>query len=41
MQSFMSKSTYNVECSYPTHIKILVESGIDTIVVTFPQYLLQ
>ena len=29
MQSFMSKSTYNVECSYPTHIKILVESGID------------
>ena len=25
----MSKSTYNVECSYPTHIKILVESGID------------
>ena len=28
MQSFMSKSTYNVECSYPTHIKILVESGI-------------
>jgi hypothetical protein len=29
MQSFMSKSTYNVECSYPTHIKLLVESGID------------
>ena len=29
MQSFMSKSTYNVECSYPTHIKILVESCID------------
>jgi hypothetical protein len=29
MQAFMSKSTYNVECSYPTHIKILVESGID------------
>jgi hypothetical protein len=29
MQSFMSKSTYNVECSYPTHINILVESGID------------
>ena len=29
MQSFMSKSTYNVECSYPTDIKILVKSGID------------
>ena len=29
MQSFMSKSTYNIECSYPTHIQILVESGID------------
>ena len=28
MKSFMSKSTYN-NCSYPTHIKILVESGID------------
>ena len=26
MQSFMSKSTYNVAT---THIKILVESGID------------
>ena len=26
MQSFMS---VNIQCSYPTHIKILVESGID------------